>query len=631
MFGHVEGFVAAAFAHAHEFLGGAGVGLVDLQLPVVHATQGRQIVVGWLAAEDPAEGVAQTGIGLRHGNHALFGEHAGGLDPGRVVQGRKGVQRRAGLARADGAGLAVGRVEHIRGAHRPPPKRIEAAAVEVGAARGGIVEVAFLRDRQRLPDLVGLIGIDGLAADPQVDQTARRERPVAKHQRRHADPARSGVQPVFGILGEVVGRDLARLPVGGARHEQPMHLLLAPALLAKLDRQPVKQTHVPGILALYSHVFSGLHEPRAEELLPHAVHLHAGGQRMLRQEEPAGQTQPIRRRVFRQRRQEGRRSERELLPLRRKVVAAVEDLRLPRLGVAHHHHAGQLVALVVLEGFPRRLIPDHLRQFADDAPLHLAIEETPQLPLDRLGFLGGPLRFRFPQQRRDSAGKILAIGRFAVGKQPRLPGLVGGIDHGLRVALQRLHLRLEFRKPLRVFRGRQFEHRRRHADAGREPARGARLRHAIEHVEQAVIVGLLHRVVFVIVALGAGHRQPQPRRARRVDTVEEVVEPLLFGDRAPLAVQEVIAVEAAGDLLLVGRVRQQVAGQLLDRELVERHVGVEGFHHPVAPDPLPGVAILLKAVGVGVARGIEPGERHPLAVVRARQQPVDQQFVCLRP
>jgi hypothetical protein len=49
--------------------------------------------------------------------------------------------------------------------------------------------------------------------------------------------------------------------------------------------------------------------------------------------------------------------------------------------------------------------------------------------------------------------------------------------------------------------------------------------------------------------------------------------------------------EGRGDDLVFGRVWQQVAGKLLDDELVEGLVAVEGFDHPVTvgPDRAAGV------------------------------------------
>ena len=72
-----------------------------------------------------------------------------------------------------------------------------------------------------------------------------------------------------------------------------MHLLLAPLPFAKLDRQPIKQMFVLGIFTLHPHVLGRLHDPGAEEVLPHPVDLHAGRQRVFWKEEPLGQTEPV--------------------------------------------------------------------------------------------------------------------------------------------------------------------------------------------------------------------------------------------------------------------------------------------------------------------------------------------------
>ena len=54
--------------------------------------------------------------------------------------------------------------------------------------------------------------------------------------------------------------------------------------------------------------------------------------------------------------------------------------------------------------------------------------------------------------------------------------------------------------------------------------------------------------------------------------------------------------KAGRDFLIERRARQQIAGQLLDRELVERHVRVERADDPVAPRPQFAVAVHLVAV-----------------------------------
>ena len=86
--------------------------------------------------------------------------------------------------------------------------------------------------------------------------------------------------------------------------------------------------------------------------------------------------------------------------------------------------------------------------------------------------------------------------------------------------------------------------------------------------------------------------------------------------------------EAGRELLLVRRVRKQVAGELLDREPIERHVGVERVDHPISPRPVVARRVLLEPVGVGIPGRIEPPHRHSLAVTRRRQGLIHQRLVC---
>src|SRR5690606_6736754 len=79
-------------------------------------------------------------------------------------------------------------------------------------------------------------------------------------------------------------------------------------------------------------------------------------------------------------------------------------------------------------------------------------------------------------------------------------------------------------------------------------------------------------------------------------------------------------VETTGDLLGFGRVGQQIACQLFEGELVERHISVEGPNHPVAIGPQLAQVVSLKTVRVGIARGIEPGARPLLSILRRRQE-----------
>ena len=53
------------------------------------------------------------------------------------------------------------------------------------------------------------------------------------------------------------------------------------------------------------------------------------------------------------------------------------------------------------------------------------------------------------------------------------------------------------------------------------------------------------------------------------------------GIDSPLGVPSVVPIDPRGDHLVRRRVRQEIAGDLLDRELIKRHVGVVGVDDPV--------------------------------------------------
>ena len=81
--------------------------------------------------------------------------------------------------------------------------------------------------------------------------------------------------------------------------------------------------------------------------------------------------------------------------------------------------------------------------------------------------------------------------------------------------------------------------------------------------------------------------------------------------------------EGRGHDLVTGRIGQEVAGKLLDREGVKRLVVVEGLDDPVAIGPHRALGVALEAVGVGVAGEVQPLHRHVLAVVRRSEETVE--------
>ena len=128
----------------------------------------------------------------------------------------------------------------------------------------------------------------------------------------------------------------------------------------------------------------------------------------------------------------------------------------------------------------------------------------------------------------------------------------------------------------------------------------------VEVGEEAVVVGLGDGVVFVVVALGALEGGAEPDGAGGVDAVEDLIDAAFLGFGAGFDVGGGAAMEASGDDLIDGGVGEEVAGDLLDGEAVEGHVGVEGVDDPVAEAPDFAEVVALEAVGVGVAGEVEP-------------------------
>ena len=126
---------------------------------------------------------------------------------------------------------------------------------------------------------------------------------------------------------------------------------------------------------------------------------------------------------------------------------------------------------------------------------------------------------------------------------------------------------------------------------------------------------------------GGGEAEPDGRHGRRpVDAVEHAV---FLLDHAALAGADVAAVEAGGNELLLAGVRQHVARELFDGELVEWQVAVEGVDHPVAVAPDLAVVVEVDAMGVGVSCGVQPVAAALFAPLRHREQAVDVSFVSV--
>src|SRR6185369_13066097 len=99
---------------------------------------------------------------------------------------------------------------------------------------------------------------------------------------------------------------------------------------------------------------------------------------------------------------------------------------------------------------------------------------------------------------------------------------------------------------------------------------------------ELIVFALAERIELVIVALGTADGQTQKDRAGRVDAVDDVLGAKLLLIDAALLVEERVAVEAGGDELLAVGLRQHIASQLFDGELVEGQVAVQSVDDPVA-------------------------------------------------
>ena len=181
-----------------------------------------------------------------------------------------------------------------------------------------------------------------------------------------------------------------------------------------------------------------------------------------------------------------------------------------------------------------------------------------------------------------------------LGRSPEALGLHHAGDARLHVhdgrgnpEIDTRELRVQARLLVRLLGGRRGEARPIVAAVG--------VRGLIEDVEELVVLLVADGVVLVAVALGAARGDAHPDLHGRVDPVlhGEHAELLVVG--APLGVRHRVPVERGGETGLHGRVGEQVARQLLHRELVEGEVPVVG-----ARSPSPGSA---RSCAGGPSRG----------------------------
>ena len=152
----------------------------------------------------------------------------------------------------------------------------------------------------------------------------------------------------------------------------------------------------------------------------------------------------------------------------------------------------------------------------------------------------------------------------------------------------------------------------------------------VEECVELVILLLRNGVVFVRVALGTGHRGAHPDGEGRVDAVHDGGGAPLLVVRAAFVVSHRVAMEGGALELFVRRAVEQVGGELLQGEPVERQVVVEGVDDVVTVSPDDARRIVRVTGAVRVAREVQPQPRPVLAVARLRQLRVHEALVSLR-
>ena len=152
----------------------------------------------------------------------------------------------------------------------------------------------------------------------------------------------------------------------------------------------------------------------------------------------------------------------------------------------------------------------------------------------------------------------------------------------------------------------------------------------IEKGEHRIKIFLRERVVLVVVAARAVKGHPHEDCPRRHDSVDDVSYVNLILDRAALAGRHMAAVEACRDELIIGRVGDEVTGELLDDELVVRLARVKRVDDPVAVSPHFAVVVQVQPVRISVPCGVEPEAGHVLTEGRRREQAVHKFFIGLR-
>ena len=155
------------------------------------------------------------------------------------------------------------------------------------------------------------------------------------------------------------------------------------------------------------------------------------------------------------------------------------------------------------------------------------------------------------------------------------------------------------------------------------------LRGVPEKRRHRVKLALLNRIELVVVAGGATDRETEKDAADGLRPVLRVDRLVFLRNDTTLIRSDVVALKSSRHELVKRWIRQQVAGNLLHRELVERLVLVQRLDDPVTIGVHLAVVVDVDPMGITVARRIKPVARPMLAPVHGGEQRVDQLLVGL--
>ena len=206
---------------------------------------------------------------------------------------------------------------------------------------------------------------------------------------------------------------------------------------------------------------------------------------------------------------------------------------------------------------------------------------------------------------------------------PFFKGIVGRCLQLHQLRLRRRNFRRDDIKTLCILANRQHEHWRgiTHISVG------VILRGVSEKGGHRVKVACRDRVEFVVMALRTVRGQAEPYPRCRLHAILRIVREIFLGDGAAFRRGDVAAMEARRDQLLLRRIGQKIAADLLHGEFVEALVSIESVNHPFAVGPDFAVVINVLTVCVAVTRRIEPVARAMFAVARRGQEFVHQLIV----